>query len=90
MTIAVAESRSRCHSGRTVGHCGWNAVGRAAYIVLARCAVICARAALARRTDEKTTKLDAVPICRHEIPAAANTQHDVVRHPRPPYATQTA
>src|SRR5262249_28887596 len=55
LIIAVAKSHRRYRGGRTLGHCGYDAAGCgavcAAYIELARRAVICARAGVARRTN---------------------------------------
>jgi len=39
---------------------------------------------MALGTDEKTIKLNAVPMCRHKLSGAANTQHNVAPHPSPP------
>src|SRR5258707_8520232 len=92
MMIAAATPERRCNCGRTLGHCCWNTAGRgavcAAYIELACCVVICGRAGFTRCTDGKKVTLNAVPIWRHEIWTAASTQHNVARHPRPPYTTQ--
>ena len=75
------------YSGRTLGRGGWDAVGRgaasAADIELVQCAIICARIGATRCADERTIRFDVAPGCRHEKLAAAKTQHDVARHPRP-------
>jgi len=39
---------------------------------------------MALGTDEKTIKLNAVPMYRHNLSGAANTQHNVAPHPSPP------
>ncbi len=87
LMTGVAKSQRRRYSGRALTHCGYNAAGRstvcAACIERALCAMVRARTAVAHATSPRTTRLDAVPICRHKLSVAASTQQNVVRHPTP-------
>jgi len=87
LMTAVAKSQRRRYSRRALGHCGRDAADRgavgAAYIELALCAVVRACVGVARCTNEKTVRLDAMPTGRHETSAAANTQQNAARHPTP-------